>query len=68
MSHSATLWTVAHQTPLSMGFARGEHWSGLPFPSPGNLLDSGIKLESPAPPALAERFFYDSWEGFKNAL
>jgi len=51
-----------------MGFARGEHWSGLPFPSPGNLLDSGIKLESPAPPALAERFFYDSWEGFKNAL
>ena len=31
---SATLWTVAHQAPLSMGFSRQEHWSGLPFPSP----------------------------------
>ena len=32
VSHSATLWTVAHQAPLSMGFSRQEHWSGLPFP------------------------------------
>ena len=30
-----TLWTVTHQAPLSMGFPRQEHWSGLPFPSPG---------------------------------
>ena len=35
----ATLWTVAHQTPLSMGFSRQEYWSGLPFPPPRDLLD-----------------------------
>ena len=39
---------VAHQTPLSMGFPKQEYWSGLPFPSPGDLPDPGIKLESPA--------------------
>ena len=49
-----TPWTVAHQVPLSVGFSRQEHWSGLPFPSPGDLLDPGIKLMSPA---LAGRFF-----------
>ena len=43
-----TPWTVAHQTPRSMGFSRQEYWSGLPFPSPGNLPDPGIKLRSPA--------------------
>ena len=43
-----TPWTVAHQAPLSMGFLRQEHWSGLPFPSPGDLLDPGIKPRSPA--------------------
>ena len=43
-----TLWTVAHQTPLSMRFPRQEYWSGLPFPSPGDLLDPGIKSMSPA--------------------
>ena len=36
-------WTVAHHAPLSMGFSRQEYWSGLPFPSPGNLLDAGMK-------------------------
>ena len=41
-------WTVAHQTPLSMGFSRQEYWSGLPFPSPEDLPDPGIKLGSPA--------------------
>ena len=41
-------WTVAHQAPLSMGFSRQEYWSGLPFPSPGNLPDPGIELRSPA--------------------
>ena len=44
----ATPWTVARQAPLSMEFARPEYWSGLPFPSPGNLPDSGIELVSPA--------------------
>ena len=39
----ATPWTVACQAPLSMGFPRWEHWSGLPFPSPGNLPNPGIK-------------------------
>ena len=40
-------WTVAHQAPLSMGFSRQEYWSGLPFSSPGNFSDPGIKPRSP---------------------
>ena len=44
----ATPWTVAHQAPLSMGFSRQEYWSELPFPSPGDLPDPGIKPRSPA--------------------
>ena len=40
-------WTVAHKAPLSMGFSRQEYWSGLPFPSPGDLPDPGIKPRSP---------------------
>ena len=47
-----TLWTVAHQAPLSMKFSRKEYWSGLPFPSPGNLPDPGTDPMSPAIPAL----------------
>ena len=43
-----TPWTVAHQAPPSMGFSRQEYWSGLPFPSPGNLPNSGIEPGSPA--------------------
>ena len=43
-----TPWTVAHQVPLSMGFSRQEYWSGLPFPSPGDLPDPGIGPTSPA--------------------
>ena len=43
-----TLWTVAHQAPLFMGFSRQEYWSGLPFPPPGDLPDSGIEPTSPA--------------------
>ena len=39
----ATLWTVAHQAPVSMGFSRQEYWSGLSFPSPGDLPSSGIE-------------------------
>ena len=44
----ATPWTVAYQAPPSMGFSRQEYWSGLPFPSPGNLPNPGIEAESPA--------------------
>ena len=40
----ATLWTVAHQAPLSMGFYRQEYWSGLPFPPPEDLPDQGLNL------------------------
>ena len=41
-------WTVACQAPLSMGSSRQEYWSGLPFPSPGDLPDPGIKPRSAA--------------------
>ena len=43
-----TPWSVAHQAPLSMGFSRQEYWSGLPFPSPGDLPHPGIEPGSPA--------------------
>ena len=43
-----TLWTVAHQAPLSMTFFRQEYWSGLPFPAPGDLIDPGMEPRSPA--------------------
>ena len=44
----ATPWTVGRQAPSSMGFSRQEHWSGLPFPSPGDLPSPGIKPGSPS--------------------
>ena len=46
-SNSATPWKVAHQAPLSMAFSRQEYWSGLPFPSPGDLPDPRIEPGSP---------------------
>ena len=46
-----TLWTVAHQAPLSMGFFRQEYWSGLPCPPPGDLPDPGIEPATLAAPA-----------------
>ena len=49
-----TLWTVAHQAPLSKEFSRQEYWSGLPSPSPGDFPYPGIK---PGSPAFAGRFF-----------
>ena len=55
LSHArffATPWTIAHQAPLSIGFPRQEYWSGLPFPTPGDLPDPGIKLTSPVSLAL----------------
>ena len=59
----ATLWTVAYQAPPSMGFSRQEYWSGLPFPSPGDLPNPGIEPVSPAlqvdslPTELSGNFF-----------
>ena len=49
---------LASQAPLSMEYFRQEYWSGLPFPTPGDLPDPGIK---PVSPALAGRFF-TAWE------
>ena len=43
-----TPWTIVHQAPLSVGFSRREYWGGLPFPSPGDLPDPGIKPQSSA--------------------
>ena len=42
----AAPWTVTHQAPLYVGFSKQEHWSGLPFPTPGDLPEPGIKPES----------------------
>ena len=53
----ATPWTATHQAPLSMEFSRQEHWSGLPFPTPGETPNSGAKLVSLVPPTLTGRFF-----------
>ena len=60
----ASLWTVAHQALLSMGFSRQEYWSGLPCPPSGALPDPGIEPASLMSPALAGRFFTTSniWE------
>ena len=61
----ATPWTVAHQAPLSMVFPRQEHWSELPFPSPGDLPNPGI---NPAFPALAGGFFTTEPPGKPNGF
>ena len=78
-----TPWTVAHQAPPSMGFSRQEYWSGLPFPSPGDLSDPGIEPRSPAlqadtwtsePPGspkchLAQFMYYVNWgRGWEKGL
>ena len=56
----ATLWTLAHQALLSLGFSRQENWSGLLFLPPGDLPDPGIELMSLTSPAVAGRFFTTS--------
>ena len=60
----ATLWSAAHQSPLSMGFSRQEYWTGLPRPPPGDLPDPGTELTSLTSLALADVFFTTSatWE------
>ena len=56
----STLQTVDRQAPLSTGFPSKEYWNGFPFPSPGDILDPGIELVSPA---LAGRLFTPSHLG-----
>ena len=60
----ATLWTVAHQAHLSMGFYKSEYWSGLPWPPPGDLPNPGIELVSLMSPAMSDEPFTTSttWE------
>ena len=53
----AATWTVVHQAPLSETFSRQKYWTGLPFPTPGDLPDPGIEAASLMSPALAGRFF-----------
>ena len=64
MSNSATPWTVACQAPLSMGFSRQEHWSGLPCPPPGDLPNAGTEPTSLLSLVFAGGFFTTSatWE------
>ena len=50
-------WTIAHQVPLSVEFSKQEYWSGLLFPTPGDLPNPGIKSMSLASPSLAGGFF-----------
>ena len=63
----ATPWTIDCQAPLCMGFSRHEYWSGLPFPTPGDLPDPGIEPTSLVSPALAGGFFTTSitWEAWR---
>ena len=62
VQHFATLWTIAHQAPLFMGFSRQGYWSGLLHPPPGDLPDTEIELASLMSPAVG--FFTTSatWE------
>ena len=60
VQHSATLWTVACQAPLSLGFSMQEYQSGLPCSPPGDLPYPGIEPTSLMSPALASRFFTSS--------
>ena len=57
----ATLWTIAHQATLSMGFFRQEYWSGLSFPPPGDIPGLGIQLRTPAAPALPSATYEAQW-------
>ena len=61
MYNSVTLWTVARQAPLSMGFSRQEYCSGLLCPPPQDLPNLGIELTPLVSPALADGFF-TTWE------
>ena len=58
VSNSATLWMVAHQAPLSLGFSQQEYWNGLPFPSQGDVPDTRIEPMSPVSSVLGEWILY----------
>ena len=62
------LWTVAHQSPLSLGFSRQEYWSGLPCPPPGNLPNPGVDPEFRMSLALADGFFTTSAAGTLSCI
>ena len=64
----ATLWTVAHQAPLSMGFSRQESWSGFPCSPPRDLPNPGTELMSVVSPELAGGFFTIALTGKLKAL
>ena len=63
-----TLWTVAHQVPLTMGFSSQEYWNGLSCPPPSDLSNPGMEPESLMSPALAGGFFTTSttWEAYTH--
>ena len=69
-----TLWTIAHQVPLSTGFSRQENWSGLPSPSPGDLSNAGIETVSLTSTALWDfcvplplaPIHFNCWKCLKN--
>ena len=61
-----TPWTIAHQAPLSMEFSRQEYWSGLPFPSPGDLPNPRIKPGSPA--LQADALLSEPWGMIRLSL
>ena len=63
VSDSVTPWTVDHQVLLFMEFSRQEYWSRLPFPTPRDLPDPGIKPASPVSPALASGYFTTALPG-----
>ena len=71
-----TLWTIAHQVPLSTGFSRQENWSGLPSPSPGDLSNAGIETVSLTSTALWDfcvplplaPIHFNCWKCFKNTF
>ena len=66
--HFVTLWTAAPQAPLSIGYFRQEYWSGLPFPPPGNHLNTRIKPPSPTSPTLQANYLLLSHQGSPSWL
>ena len=73
MSDFATLWTVAHQAPLLMEFSRQEYWSGLPFPSLGDLSDTDIEprsleLQADSLPSEPQETYLPIYESTKISL
>ena len=76
MPDSVTPWTIAGQPPVSLGFPRQEYYSGVPFPSPGDLPDPGIEPVSPAlagklltiePPEKPKKVFSETQNSYKNS-